>query len=43
MGYAETIEECCRYIDRNFQKELSAIELRRNTIIPIIISAEFFR
>ena len=27
MGYAETIEECCRYIDRNFQKELSAIEL----------------
>lgn len=27
MGYAETIAECCRYIDRNFQKELSAIEL----------------
>ena len=29
MGYAETIEECCRYIDRNFQKDLSLDEVSR--------------
>ena len=44
MGYAETIAECCRYIDPEFSEgALSDRAGRRNTIIPIIISAEFFR
>lgn len=29
MGYIDTIEECCRYIEENLNKELSAVELAK--------------